>query len=75
MDHSDLLTRKKNKAVGHKSLEEGDSGIHIKKSHEGKLTDLKKRTGKTESEIYNDGNPDHKKMVVFARNARKWHHD
>ena len=75
MDHTDLLTRKKNKAVGHKSLEEGDSGIHIKKSHEGKLTDLKKRTGKTESEIYNDGNPDHKKMVVFARNARKWHHD
>lgn len=75
MDHTDLLTRKKNKAVGHKSLEEGDSGIHIKKSHEGKLTDLKKRTGKTESEIYNDGNPDHKKMVVFARNARKWNHD
>lgn len=52
-----------------------DSGIHIKKSHEGKLTALKKRTGKSESEIYNDGNPDHKKMVVFARNARKWKHE
>ena len=52
--------------------EANKSGIHIKKSHEGKLTDLKKRTGKSESEIYNDGNPDHKKMVVFARNARKW---
>ena len=48
--------------------------IKIKKSHEGKLTDLKKRTGKTESEIYNDGNPAHKKMVTFARNARKWNH-
>lgn len=52
--------------------EANKSGIHIKKSHEGKLTALKKRTGKSESEIYNDGNPDHKKMIVFARNARKW---
>lgn len=46
--------------------------IHIKKSHRGRLTELKKRTGKTEAELYNDGNPAHKKMVVFARNARKW---
>ena len=46
--------------------------IHIKKSHQGRLTKLKKRTGKTEAELYNDGNPAHKKMVVFARNARKW---
>ena len=44
--------------------------IHIK--HPGRLTALKKRTGKTEAELYNDGNPAHKKMVVFARNARKW---
>lgn len=57
----------------YKRIKEGKSGIHIKKSHEGKLTDLKNRTGKSESEIYNDGNPDHKRMVVFARNARKWH--
>ena len=49
-------------------------GIHIKPSHRGKLTELKKRTGKTEAELYNDGNPAHKKMVVFARNARKWKH-
>ena len=47
-------------------------GIHIK--HPGRLTALKKRTGKTEAELYNDGNPAHKKMVVFARNARKWKH-
>lgn len=48
--------------------------IHIKPSHRGRLTELKKRTGKTEAELYNDGNPAHKKMVVFARNSRKWKH-
>lgn len=48
--------------------------IHIKESHRGRLTELKERTGKTEEELYNDGNPAHKKMVVFARNARQWHH-
>ena len=50
-------------------------GIHIKPSHRGRLTELKERTGKTEAELYNDGNPAHKKMVVFARNSRKWHAD
>lgn len=49
--------------------------IHIKPSHRGRLTKLKERTGKTEAELYNDGNPAHKKMVVFARNSRKWHGD
>lgn len=48
--------------------------IYIKPSHRGRLTELKARTGKSESELYNDGNPAHKKMVVFARNARKWKH-
>ena len=48
--------------------------IYIKPSHRGRLTELKERTGKTEKELYNDGNPAHKKMVVFARNARKWKH-
>lgn len=76
MDHKNILSRKSkaNQPTGHdgRSVKESKSGIHIKKSHEGDLTDLKKRTGKTESEIYNDGNPDHKKMIVFARNARKW---
>ena len=79
MDHKNILSRKSkaNQPTGHdgRSVKESKSGIHIKKSHEGDLTDLKKRTGKTESEIYNDGNPDHKKMVVFARNARKWKHE
>lgn len=50
------------------------SDIHIKPSHRGRLTELKARTGKSEAELYNDGNPAHKKMVVFARNARKWNH-
>lgn len=57
-----------------KPLSMGGS-IHIKPSHRGRLTELKARTGKTEAELYNDGNPEHKKMVVFARNARKWHAD
>ena len=48
--------------------------IHIKPANRGKLTALKKRTGKSEAELYNDGNPAHKKMVVFARNARRWRH-
>lgn len=52
------------------AFKDGKSPIHIK--HPGRLTRLKARTGKSESELYNDGNPAHKKMVVFARNARKW---
>ena len=52
----------------------GGGSIHIKPSHRGRLTELKARTGKSEAELYNDGNPAHKKMVVFARNARKWKH-
>ena len=55
-------------------FKDGKSPIYIKPSHRGRLTALKKRTGKSESELYNDGNPAHKKMVVFARNARKWKH-
>lgn len=50
------------------------SDIYIKPSHRGRLTELKARTGKTEAELYNDGNPAHRRMVVFARNARKWNH-
>ena len=56
------------------AFKDGKSPIHIKPANRGKLTRLKKRTGKSESELYNDGNPAHKKMVVFARNARKWKH-
>lgn len=49
-----------------------DSGIHIKPSHRGRLTALKKRTGKSEAELYRTGGPAVRKMITFARNARKW---
>ena len=52
-----------------------DSGIHIKPSHRGRLTALKKRTGKSEAELYRTGGPAVRKMITFARNARKWHHN
>lgn len=68
-----------NRAFEEAAAERGymkDGGkIYIKPSHRGRLTELKEMTGKTEAELYNDGNPAHKKMVVFARNARKWHGD
>lgn len=48
--------------------------IHIKPSHRGRLTALKKRTGKTEAELYKTGSPATRKMITFARNARKWKH-
>jgi len=49
-------------------------GIHIKPSHRGRLTELKKRTGKTEAELYRTGSPAVRKMITFARNSRKWEH-
>lgn len=75
---TDYLTTKKkqaeasNKVPGISPMANtfGEGGIEIK--HPGRLTRLKERTGKTEAELYNDGNPAHKKMVVFARNSRRW---
>ena len=77
MDHKNILSRKSkaNQPVGHKSLEEEDSGIHIKKSHEGKFTALKKRTGKSSTWYKEHGTPEQKKMATFALNSRKWHHE
>ena len=49
-------------------------GIHIKPSHRGRLTELKKRTCKSEAELYRTGSPATRKMITFARNARKWKH-
>lgn len=48
----------------------GGGGIEIK--HPGRLTELKKRTGKTEAELWAEGKPEVRKMITFARNARKW---
>ena len=57
-----------------KRVESGKSGIHIKPENRGKLTRLKKRTGKTEAELWKEGNPAIRKMITFARNSRKWKH-
>ena len=46
--------------------------IKIKPENRGKLTALKKRTGKTEAELWSEGSPSVRKMITFARNARKW---
>lgn len=51
------------------------SDIHIKPSHRGRLTALKQRTGKSEAELYRTGGPEVRKMITFARNARKWKHE
>lgn len=53
---------------------DGKSPIRIKPANRGKLTRLKKRTGKSESELYKTGGPAVRKMITFARNARKWKH-
>lgn len=49
-----------------------DGGIHIKKSHEGKFTEYKKRTGKTTEEAKHSSDPRVRKMANFAANAAKW---
>ena len=48
-------------------------GGSIEIKHPGRLTALKKRTGKTEAELWAEGKPEVRKMLVFARNSRKWH--
>ena len=57
-----------------KRVESGKSEIHIKPENRDKLTRLKKRTGKSESELWKEGNPAVRKMITFARNSRKWKH-
>jgi hypothetical protein len=46
--------------------------IYIKPENKGKLTALKKRTGKTEAELFAEGSPSVRKMITFARNSRTW---
>jgi hypothetical protein len=48
--------------------------INIKKSHEGKFTDYKKRTGESTSEALHSSDPHVRKMAQFAANAKKWKH-
>ena len=47
-------------------------GGKIEIKHPGRLTALKKRTGKTEAELWAEGKPEVRKMITFARNSRKW---
>lgn len=80
---SDYLTAKNKQAenkntasnpfagVANNFFSDGGS-IHIK--HPGRLTRLKERTGKTEAELWAEGKPEVRKMITFARNARKFKH-
>lgn len=58
----------------------GKSGIHIKKSHEGRLrgaTGTKEGAKvplKKEESLKAHGTPAERKQANFAINARKWHH-
>jgi hypothetical protein len=59
----------------------GDSGIHIKKSHEGAFTEKARRRGLTVSSFASKvlANKDDYpastvKQANFARNAKKWKH-
>lgn len=42
-------------------------GGSIEIKHPGRLTELKKRTGKTEAELWATGNKDYRRMINFAR--------
>lgn len=59
---------------GKKGMKIGKGGIHIKKSHEGKFTEFKKRTGETTAEAKQSSDPHVRKMATFAANAAKWKH-
>lgn len=50
-------------------------GIHIKKSHIGKFTAYKKRTGKTTEEALHSKDPHVRAMANFAKNAAGWKHE
>jgi hypothetical protein len=50
------------------------SVIHIKESHKGRFTAIKKKTGKTTAELKHSKSPAVRKMATFAANAAKWHH-
>ena len=62
-------------ASGNGGGNEYKEGGSISIKHPGRLTALKKRTGKTEAELWTTGNTNTRKMITFARNARKWRHD
>ena len=50
------------------------SGIHINPANKGKVTETKKRTGKSTEELTHSKNPLTRKRAIFVQNARKWSH-
>ena len=48
--------------------------IHIKPSHRGRFTELKKRTGHSATWFKKNGTPAQRKMATFDLNVRKWKH-
>lgn len=48
--------------------------IHIKKSHEGRFTVYKKKTGKTTEEALHSKDPHVRQMANFAKNSKTWKH-
>jgi hypothetical protein len=62
-------------AVNNDKILMGKGGeIHIKKSHEGRFTAYKKRTGKTTEEALHSKDPHVRQMANFAKNASHWKH-
>lgn len=61
-----------NIANGYIEMFKKGAKIYIKPKNRGRLTNLKKRTGKTEAELYKNGSSEVRKMITFARNSRKW---
>lgn len=55
-------------------IKKDGGGIHIKKSHEGRFTEYKKRTGKTTEEALHSKDPHVRAMANFSRNAASWKH-
>jgi hypothetical protein len=57
-----------------KNMATKKSGIHIKESHKGRFTAIKKKTGKTTEQLKHSKSPAVRKMATFASNAAKWKH-
>ena len=75
IQHKDLVDSLSQPQDQEQEIPMGASGIHIKKSHEGRFTAYKKRTGQTTEEALHSSNPHVRQMANFARNAKKWKHD
>lgn len=57
------------------NFEHAEDGINIKKSHRGRFTAYKKRTGETTEEALHSKDPHIRQMANFARNAKHFKHD